>query len=255
MRLDVLRSIVVALLAAPLGWAGELTFDFNDFKDGPIAGQHEWNVYDMVKDSSPLSIVDEVGTRGVPGDKGLVLQESGLALRCVTGEPVRWLPGSTLTVKFDFRLGTTSEDPRQNRPTLTLMIGNSLLSEKASWKVGLESRPDGDWLLTGAMPDQASDRIYGEDMLIRPRSDVAFSEWFQFTLTVKKMDKPDSFEAEAVITDTKGEVISTVKFGSQTKDKVCKAIWNLPRVNVGFAVNRSQRGLSVIDNLSVSSSK
>jgi len=251
MRLHLFRVVACAGIAATVGFAESLVYDFNNFKEGPIEGQHEWNVYDMVKDSSGLSVMDGVGTRGVPGDKALVLQQSDESIRCVTGEPLRWLPGRTLKAEFDFRLGAAAGNPRLNAPVMTFMVGNPLLSEKARWQVGIEMRPDGDWQFTGAMPDKADARVYGENLLIRSDSGVSLSEWFRFKLVVKKLAEPDAFETRAEISDTQGKVVKTLKFGSETKDKITKAMWSLPRVHVGFRVNRSQQGIAVIDNLSL----
>ena len=52
-----------------------------------------------------------------------------------------------------------------------------------------------------------------------------------------------------------GNILATLDFASETKDKVTKAMWNLPRVHAGFLVSREQQGLAVIDNLVVSSSE
>jgi hypothetical protein len=246
---------LVLAYSASVGLAETVEYDFNDFAEGPISGQHDWNVYEMVKDSSALSIMNEVGTRGVAGDKALVLRNADTELRCVTGEPVRWLPGSTLTVEFDFRLGITADEPIRNMPAFSFLIGNSLLSEKARWGIVLETQPNGDWRLAGAMPDAASTKIYGENLLIRPRKDVALSDWFQFKLVVEKKDDPDVFAAKAEIKDVEGKTLATLEFGCTTKDKVLKAMWNLPRVNAGFMVSPEQQGLAVVDNLVLISSK
>ncbi|VGO16600.1 hypothetical protein PDESU_05191 [Pontiella desulfatans] len=255
MRMGLHRFLMIFTAVASVGLAESVEYDFNDFDDGPIDGQQEWNVYNKVKDSSPLSVMDVVGAHGVAGDKALVLQKSDTPIRCVTGEPVRWLPGSTLTVEFDFRLGQTATEPTRDLPVLEFMIGNSLLSEKARWGITLQTLPSGDWKLSGAMPDEASTKIYGENLLIRPASDVLLSDWFKFKLVVKKLEEPDRFDASVEIVDTKGKTLATLKFASKGKDKVTKAMWNLPRVNAGFHVSRDQQGLAVIDNLVISTAK
>jgi hypothetical protein len=255
MKIACFRIGLACVLSATVGLAETVECDFNNFATGPIGGQHGWNVYEMVKDSSALSILDEVGTRGEASDKALVLQMADSELRCVTGEPVRWLPGHTLTVEFDFRMGITADEPIRNKPVLSLLIGNSLLSEKARWGVVLETQPNGDWRLAGAMPDSASSIIYGENFLVRPRKDVALSDWYQFTLVAVKKNDPDAFSAKVEIRDTAGKAISSLEFGCTTKDKVSKAMWNLPRVNAGFMVSPDQHGLAVVDNLVVSSAK
>lgn len=255
MKVNFFRFLAAFTVSGTVCLAASVEYDFNRFDEGPIDGQQGWNVYNKVKDSSAFSVMDEVGTRGVAGDRALVLQSSQEPIRCVTGEPVRWLPGRTLTVKFDFKLGQSSSEPSKNMPTMAFLIGNSLLSEKARWGITLEAQPNGDWKLVGAMPDGASAIIYGENLLIRPREDVLLSEWFQFKLVVKKLTEPDTFEAKAEIKDVEGNTLATLDFASETKDKVTKAMWNLPRIHAGFLVSRDQKGLAVIDNLVVSSSK
>jgi hypothetical protein len=253
MNLRLLGFVAGFALSASFGFAAPVEYDFNGFDEGPIDGQQGWDVYNKVQDSSALSVMDEVGTQGVPGDKALVLQKSETAIRCVSGEPVRWLPGTTLTAEFDFKLGVTAEYPSRNMPIMEFLVGNSFLSEKARWSIVLEAMPSGDWMLSGSMPDSASAKIYGENLLVRPAKDVALSEWLQFKLVIKKLSAPDTFEASAQIIDTKGKVLATLTFGSEGKDKVTKSMWSLPRVNAGFQVHREIRGLAVVDNLRISS--
>lgn len=233
-----------------------LRFSFNDFSDGPIDGQMEWNVYDMVPDSSALSIMDVLGTSEADGDKALVISASKTPLRCVTGEPVRWLPGRTLTMEFDFKVAVDPKELVMPKPVMTVMMGNSLLSEKARWELKLETSPNGDWVLIGAMPDGSSKRIYGENFLIRSDKDVSISQWYRFKLTSWKSTDPDSFKTRLEITgaDT-GELIAELDFSDNNKDKVAQAMWNTTRAHVGFFAAKDQIGLVCIDNLNVSSSK
>ncbi|WP_372846631.1 hypothetical protein [Pontiella sp.] len=253
MNLRLLGFLAGFAFSASGGFAAPVEYDFNGFADGPIDGQQGWDVYNKVQDSSAMSIMDEVGAQGVPGDKALVLQTSETAIRCVSGEPVRWLPGTTLTAEFDFKLGVDAAYPTRNMPIMEFVFGNSFLSEKARWSIVLEAMPGGDWNLTSSMPGSAPVRIYGENLLVRPASDVALSEWFVFKLVVKKLSTPAAFETRAQICDTKGKVLATLAFATEGKDKVTQSMWSLPRVHAGFHVHREIQGLAVVDNLRFSS--
>jgi hypothetical protein len=233
-----------------------LSYDFNQFSDGPIDGQFEWNVYDKVKDSSALSIMDQLGTIEMVGDKALVVRASKVPIRCVTGEPVRWLPGRTLTVEFDFKVAIDPVELSTVKPVMTLLVGNSLLSSKASWGLHLEATPDGDWRLSGAMSDVASKKIYAENFLIRSEKDVSISEWHKLVLVVKKLSMPDSFETTAELRNAKsGEVLAELEFTDKKKDKVAKTMWNTTRAHAGFYAPKNQLGIVCIDNLKVSSAE
>lgn len=231
-------------------------FDFNDFAVGPIDGQMEWNVYEKVPDSSALSIMDVLGTSEADGDKALVVRAAETPIRCVTGEPVRWLPGRTLTMDFDFKVAVEVSDISIPKPVMTVMFGNSLLSEKARWEVRLEASPSGDWVLIGAMPDGSSKRIYGENFLIRSESDVSISQWYQFSLVSRKLTEPDSFETSVEISGAEtGELVAEIKFTDENKDRVAQSMWNTSRAHVGFYAPKEQLGLVCIDNLVITSSK
>ena len=230
-----------------------LEYNFNQFSDGPIEGQFEWNIFEKVKDSSSLSIMNDLGTSGEPGDKALVVGASAESIHCVTGEPARWLPGKTMTTQFDFKVAVDPVDVANNRPVMTLMVGNSLLSEKVSWTVVLEATPGGDWRLSGSMPDAASKKIYSENFLIRSDEVVSISEWHQMVLVIKKLSEPDSFEsAVKLINPVSGEVIAELVFTDINKDKVTKSMWNTTRAHVGFSGAKDQLGLAIIDNLKIS---
>jgi len=243
--------MVVSVTAEPM-----LKYNFNNFEDGPIDGQFEWNVYNKVKDSSALSIMNELGTSEVNGDKALVIKTPDVPIRCVTGEPIRWLPGKTLTMEFDYKIAVEAADLVNNKPVLTVMVGNSLLSEKSSFAVRLEATPAGDWLLDGNFPDKGSKKIYGENYLIRSNTDVSISDWFRFTLVVKKLSEPDCFDASIEIRHPQtNKILTAMRFTDDSKDKISKSMWNAARVHVGFMAPADQYGLVCIDNLKVSSSE
>jgi hypothetical protein len=231
-------------------------FNFNDFSVGPVEGQHEWNIFEKVKDSSAISIMDVLGTSEEKGDKALVVQASRTPIRCVTGEPVRWLPGRTLTMEFDFKVAVDPMLFTMPKSVLTVMFGNSLLAESSRWEVRLEASPSGDWVLIGAMPDGSSKRIYGENFLIRANNDVSISQWYKFRLVSKKLTDPDSFETSVEISGAEtGELVAEITFGDDNKDRVAKSMWNTSRAHVGFYAPLDQLGLVCIDNLVVSSSQ
>lgn len=230
-------------------------FNFNDFTVGPIDGQMEWNVYEKVRDSSALSIMDVLGTSEADGDKALVIRAADIPIRCVTGDPVRWLPGRTLSMEFDFKVAVDSYDITIPKPVMTVRFGNSLLSAKSHWDVRLEASPSGDWVLIGAMPDGSSKRIYGENFLIRSDNDVSISQWYKFKLVSKKLLEPDSFQTSVEITGAEsGELVAEINFTDESKDKVAKTMWNTSRAHVGFYAPKEQYGVVCVDNLIVTTS-
>ncbi|MEE9368951.1 MAG: hypothetical protein V3V05_08805, partial [Pontiella sp.] len=187
------------------------------------------------------------------GDNALVVRASAESIRCVTGEPARWLPGKMMTMQFDFKVAVDPVDIVNDRPVMSVMVGNSLLSEKVSWTVVLEATPGGDWRLSGAMPDAASKKIYSENFLIRSDEVVSISEWHQLVLVIKKRSEPDSFESTVkLINPVSREVIAELVFTDINKDKVTKSMWNTTRAHVGFSGRKDQLGLAVIDNLKIS---
>lgn len=228
--------------------------NFNKFEDGPISGQFEWNVYDKVKDTSALSIMNELGTSERAGDKALLIQASKNPIRCVTGEPVRWLPGQSLSMEFDFKVAVDPEELLSTKPVMTVMVGNSLLSPKARFSVSLNATPNGDWELAGNFPNSMTKKIYGENFLIRSNVDVSISSWFRFSLVVNKLDDPDSFEASIEIRDPEtGKLLTAMPFFDNEKDKVAGAMWNTSRAHAGFYAPVDQYGVVCIDNLIVTS--
>ncbi len=236
--------------------ADEITINFDDLNEGEIDGQGGWNVYNKVKDSSAFSVLNGVGVSDTDADKGLVIQSNPQPLRCVAGEPVRWLPGSTLMVDFDFKVGITDEKPTKERPVMTVLIGNALLSDQSRWAVSLVAKPDGGWLLKGAMPDELSMNMLSDEIVELPMgADVKISDWFSFSLSIRKLSLPDSFQAYAEIKDKDGNTIVSLKFTDTNKTKLTESVWNLPRANVGFYSDKDTIGLSCIDNLRYSSMK
>lgn len=254
-RVPVLIICTAWIISA--GAESPLLYDFNQFANGPIEGQFEWNVYDKVKDSSAFSIMDQLGTVEMEGDKALVVRAaSSEEIRCVTGEYVRWLPGRTLTMEFDFKVAVDPVELVGVKPVLTVLVGNSLLSEKASWALHLQATPDGDWRLSGAMPDVATKVIYAENFLIRSDKDVSISEWYKMVLVVKKLSDPDSFETTVELRNAlSGDIVAKLEFTDEDKDKVTAAMWNTARAHVGFYAPKDQLGIVCIDNLKVSSSE
>lgn len=252
-----MRSIYLHIVAASIltgsvaSAATQVEYDFTDYVEKPVEGQHGWNVYPKVKDSSAITIVDEVGTTEVVGDKGLVVMPAASEIRCVCGDSVRWMPGKTLNLEFDFKVAITPDEPFSTRPVMNVFVGNSLLSEKARWGVRLEALPNGDWQLAGSLPDSASKKIYAENFMLRLGNEVAVSEWFRFVLVVKKLETPDAFESQAEIKDAAGNTITSLTFTDTNKDKVTAAMWNLSRLHVGFGAAVDQYGLANIDNIKV----
>ncbi len=255
MKISVPVLLICASWILSAGAESPLLYDFNQFSDGPIEGQFDWNVYDKVKDSSALSIMDQLGTVEMEGDKALVIRAAPTEVHCVTGEYVRWLPGRTLIMEFDFKVAVDPVELTRVKPVMTVLIGNSLLSKKASFELHLQATPDGDWRLSGAMPDVASKVIYAENFLIRSDKDVSISEWHKIVLVVKKLSEPDSFETSVELKHAlTGDMLATLEFTDFKKDKVTAEVWNTARAHVGFSAPLDQLGIVCIDNLKVTSS-
>lgn len=245
----ILSSVIVGAASAE-----PLKFNFNRLDDGPISGQFEWNVYDKVKDTTALSVVDELGTSEAAGDKALLVKASKTPIRCVTGEPVRWLPGQSLSMEFDFKVAVDPEELLSTKPVMTVMVGNSLLSPKARFSVSLNATEHGDWELECNFPNTTTKKIYGENFLIRSNTDISISSWYRFSLVVNKLDAPDAFEASIEIRDPEsGKLLTAMPFFDNEKDKIAGAMWNTSRAHVGFYAPINQYGVVCIDNLTVSS--
>lgn len=250
--------VLTTFVALALSSVAEPAFkcNFNVYKDGPIDGQFDWDVYEKTADSSGLSIINELGCSEVNGDRALVLKESSVPIRCVMGEPVRWLPGHTLTMEFDFKVAAPPTSVFHTKPVMTIFVGNSLLSAKSRFAVRLEALPKGDWQLSGEMPDEATKKLYGENFLIRSKNDVSISEWYRFSIVINKLSEPDSFETTVEVRDPEtGKVVTSLRFEDYKKDKVAKSMWDTIRAHVGFSVSREQYGVVCVDNLEVSVSE
>ena len=196
-----------------------------------------------------------MGATEAGGDHGLVVLPADLKMRCVAGEALRWMPGNTLTMEFDFKVVVPAEELFSARPVLSVLVGNSLLSARSRWNVRLEALPNGDWQLAGALPDKASKKVYAENFLIRQADNFSISEWFKFVLVVEKLSDPDAFKSWAEIKNASGDSIAKVEFADTTKDNLTAAMWNLSRLHIGFGAEKNQYGLSDIDNIKVSISE
>ena len=245
----VVASVLTGSVASA---ATQFEYDFAGYVENPVEGQLGWNIYPKVKDSSACSIVDEVGLTEVVGDKALVILPAKSEIRCVSGDSVRWMPGKTLNFEFDFKVAVNPGEPLSIRPVMEVLVGNSLLSEKSRWNVRLDALPGGDWLLTGSLPDFGSKKIYAENFMIRMGDEVSISNWFHFTLVIKKLNDPDAFESQVKISDNEGNTVAFVEFTDNTKNKVSASMWNLSRLHVGFNAAVNQYGLASVDNMKVS---
>jgi hypothetical protein len=248
-------TVLFSLLAAVTASSGILQFNFNAYETGPIEGQFGWTTYEKVPDSSALSIMDSVGTTEEEGDKALLVQQKGsAAIRCVHEEHVRWLPGESLKIQFDFKVGISSREPASVRPVLTVLVGDALLAEDSRWAMSLVSRPDGDWELRADVSGGVSERIYGEDFLIRPNEGPAVSDWHRFVMRINKHDVADSFDAQVEIRDRTGETVAMVELKNLKPEGAVKNMWSLPRAHAGILAARDQLGLAIVDNFVISSS-
>ncbi len=250
-----LKTFVTAAAWMGTVWAGSLvTYDFNTFSAGPINGQAGWSVYDHVKDSSAFSVMNELGTSEEDGDRALVIQASDTSIRCVAGEPVRWLPGQTLSVSYDFKLAIGSTTLIEDRPVLVFYMGNSVLNEKACWQVSLVATTNGDWRLSASLPDTSAQQVNRENLLVRSKTGSSISDWYRFHLVVKKLPEPDSFESNVKILDAGGSVIAALECHDSNQDSLTQAMWNLTRVHAGFSAPNTLYGLVCIDDLAIESS-
>lgn len=232
-----------------------IVYDFNDFSEGPVNGQNGWKILRKTPGSAAVSVFDELGpTEGI-GDKALVIQLSDEVSRVVASDGLRWMPGQTWSMDFDFRIGITAQELAASKPVLTVFIGNAYLSEKTRWEIQLEAEPDGTWTLGGGLPNwQEMDGIVAETVLERPEDDdTAISKWMHFTVVIKKMDEPDSFESYVEIRNSYDEVIAHLDFNDTANIKQMTAMWDLSRVYCGFNAPRRQLGLACIDNIEISS--
>ncbi|MEN7972955.1 MAG: hypothetical protein ABFR47_03880 [Verrucomicrobiota bacterium] len=229
-------------------------YDFNGFSDGLINGQCGWKTLRKTPGSSAVSIFNELGETEETGDKALVIQLSDEVSKVVAADGLRWMPGQTFSMSFDFRIGITSQELAGNKPVLTVFIGNAYLSKKARWEIQLESTPDGTWTLRGGLPTwQEVGGIVGETVLERPEEGSAISGWMHFTVITKKLETPDSFESVVEIRNSADEVVAQMEFNDTLSDKQTTSMWDLSRVYCGFCAPRRQLGLVCIDNMQISS--
>jgi hypothetical protein len=230
-------------------------YDFNDFSEGLINGQNSWKTLRKTPGEAAVSIYDELGPSGAIGDKALVIQLSDEVSRVVNPDGLRWMPGQTLIMDFDFRIGITSQELAANKPVLTVFIGNAYLSQKARWEIRLEAAPDGTWTLGGGLPDwKEMSGIVAESVLERPDTEsAAISAWMHFSVITTKLDTPDSFESIVEIRNDRDEIIAQLNFFDTLSDKQTAAVWDLSRVYFGFNAPRRQLGLVCIDNVEFAS--
>ncbi len=260
MKVKGLNLVVLCFLAGlhSAGLAEHVKYDFNTFTTGSIAGQRGWKVSPNIKNSSVFSVFDELGATEAAGDKALVIQVSDRSLHLAGADGLRWLPGTTWTLDFDFRVGITSEEPVANKQVLTVFLGNSYLASKSRWTVQLEVEPEGTWKLIGALPGKRSvEGIEAPAIIERPQGDaISISDWLHFTLVTKKLEKPDSFESFVEIKNSSQKIIVSEHFkDAPVVDARTKAMWNLSRLYFGFEGTPRHLGLACIDNIEISTTK
>ncbi len=242
-------AVLLVFAVSVAAWAGS-TFEcnFNNLAEGQIDGQPGWEVFDKVKDSSALSVATEVGTTEATQDKALIVKSSNESIRCITDEPIRWLRKQTASVEFDFRVVVPKGKVEENRSAMVLLLGNSVLNEKASWMVHLDATTNGTWQLIAALPDEASQSIPVEKLAFTEMESTLVSGWLHCIVSVEKLSAPDSFSSSVTLLDSAGETVASLTCSDSNKDKVTKAMWNLSRLHAGFMASKNLRGLSCIDN-------
>jgi len=232
-----------------------ITYDFNAFADGQLNGQNGWKILRKRPGKSAVSIFDELGPTETAGDKALVIQLSDEVSRVVGADGLRWMPGQTWSMDFDFRVGITSQELAGNKPVLTVFVGNAYLSKKSRWEIRLEAEPGGTWKLSGGLPSwKEVTGIVADTVVERPDGDeAAISNWMHFTLITKKLSEPDSFESYVEIRNSENEVIARLAFQEQLKNKHTATMWNQSRLYCGFNAPLRQLGLVCIDNIEIAS--
>jgi len=243
---------VAVLLAGTALAAPEIQHDFNSLYNGPIDGQLGWNVYDKIRDTSALSVVDELGTTEEASDKALVVKASEKPIRCVIDKPVRWETGLTLFVEFDFRLAVSSRAVEKDTPAMVFYVGNPLLNERARWEVRIDATENNAWKLTTAMPVKAQKEIPEFKLLVRSDTSDSVSDWFHCVVEIKKMPVPDTFKTSVKIMDQNNKAVAEVSSSGTGDDDVTKAMWNMTRLYAGFGAPSDLLGLACIDNLTMS---
>ncbi len=231
-------------------------YDFNTFIDGQLNGQNGWKILRKRPGKSAVSIFDELGPTETAGDKALVIQLSDEVSRVVGPDGLRWMPGQTWSMDFDFRVGITAQELAGNKPVLTVFIGNAYLSPKTRWEIRLEAEPGGTWKLSGGLPVwKEIDGIVADTVVERSEGDeIAISNWMHFTLITKKLLEPDAFESYVEIRNSDYEIIARLAFHDLLKDKKTASMWNQSRLYCGFNAPLRQLGLVCIDNIEITSS-
>ncbi len=245
-------SLVLALSISG-GVIADSTFEcnFNRLLPGQVDGQPGWDVYDKGKDSSPFSVVTEVGITEESWDKALVVKESIVPLRCVTDRAVRWLRKQTFSVEFDFRVMVPMTKIVKDRPAMVLLVGNSVLNEGGRWEVRLSETTSGAWKLSAALPDEASIIVPYEKLQFTSRESTSISEWLHCKVEIHKLSAIDSFKSKVKITDRTGQTIAELECTDNKKDATTKAMWNTSRMHAGFYAAKEIHGLACIDDFRV----
>ena len=255
LEIFVLLAGICGLLMCADAVSETVYYDFNNFSEGLINGQNGWKTYRHTPGNAAVSVFDEIGLSDEIGDKALVIQLSDEVSRVVGADGLRWMPGQTWSMDFDFRIGITGQELAGNKPVLTVFIGDAYLSEKARWEIRLEAAPDGTWTLSGGLPKwKAVTGIVDETVLERPDEDrAAISDWMHFTVITTKLDTPDSFESYVEIRNSADQIIAQLSFHDTLSDRQTAAMWDLSRLYCGFNAPRRQLGLVCIDNIELTS--
>lgn len=234
-------------------WAetASVFYDFNDYSDGLINGQNGWRTFRKTPGDAAVSIFDQLGATSMAGDKAMVIQLSDDVSRVVSSNGLRWMPGQTISMDFDFRIGITGQELAGNKPVLTVFLGNAYMSENARWEVRLEAAPDGTWTMAGGLPKwRQINGIEAVDVLQRPAQEcAAVSGWMHFSIISTKLETPDTFESIVEIRNSGDKVIARMSFTDTLNDKATATIWDMSRIYCGFNAPRRQLGLVCIDNI------
>ncbi|MBN2163423.1 MAG: hypothetical protein JXR25_10755 [Pontiellaceae bacterium] len=226
----------------------EIACDFNELSIGKIDGQEGWDVYEKVKDSASFSLVAGVGTTEEAIDHALVIKASKDSIRVVTDTPVRWLRRQTLSIEFDFRVAVPDSARSKPGPALSVMLGNTVLSENCRWQINLDPTTNSTWRLFAALPDPATVELPAEAMNFTRGDEVRISDWLHCRISILKQEDIDSFKSTVELFDRTGARITAIECSDSTKDQVTKSMWSLSRVHAGFMASDQMDGLICIDN-------
>jgi hypothetical protein len=252
MRTSILLLIIALTGASNVPAGTRVACDFDSLAEGHIDGQSGWKLYEKVMDSPAFLVTDEVGVTEAAGDNALVVKPVNGSTRCVTDDPVRWLREQTAVIDFDFRLVVPAVKGGDNEPLLIFMLGNSMLSGNARWEVRIDSTANGDWMVHASIPNEVSaiipceklERVHGGQSIV--------SDWLHCRVEVHKLPTADSFAASAKILDRSGNILADLTCSEPDKTPSARALWNLSRLHAGFLAAKDLRGLSCIDNFSLS---